>query len=659
MISSRLLSVEYLEDRTAPAVFGLPWRDATHLSLSFAPDGTPIAAHQSLLFQTLNRSFPDPSDWQREIIRAFETWAVQANISVGLTTDSGDPFGIAGLMQHDDRFGDIRIGAQSMSSDVLSVSVPPDPFFAGTLAGDVFLNTDVTFTKNNLFPIMLHEAGHVFGLEDSSDPTSVMYSRLNQQTKLSSSDIQAIQALYGVRALDANGSNDSFTAATQIDYSGLTPVYTGTTPLVAYGDRSTATDVDYFWVKPLTGYIGPVTFQLQTSGISFLNPQLDVYDQNLNLLGEAQSTPVFGDTISVHLAANNPLAQRYYIRVSSPRNDLFGIGRYAVAVTFDNLVINPTALPAVLRGPYDTLSQADLSQILSNPGDAFFNNDFHTNDTFLTSEALTGRAGYPANTRYDHVASLIDNLDADVFRIQAPQAVTGTPLVVTITLTQMPINGVLPIVSVYDANTNPISADVLLNGNGTYAVQASNLVAGTTYYLKVVASPWASQKVGNYSLVVDFVGVAASLPTIASGSLSATNPQAQDNLFVARSQLFQFVLDVDSGGVTTDAQVRLDLFNAAGQLVFTLACPAGETVSGTSVFLTPGQYLMRLSVVSGSGGSVPLLHYRLRGMNLSDPIGPAQQDPTMNTMYRCPDDPSCYCYPDGTRSSTPYYSSSG
>ena len=31
----------------------------------------------------------------------------------------------------------------------------------------------------------------------------------------------------------------------------------------------------------------------------------------------------------------------------------------------------------------------------------------------------------------------------------------------------MPVNGVLPVVSVYDANANPVSSEILLNGNGT------------------------------------------------------------------------------------------------------------------------------------------------------------------------------------------------
>ena len=64
MAKSRPPTVEYLEDRSAPAVFGLPWRDATHLTLSFTPDGTPIAGHRSELSEALSRRFPSPDAWR-------------------------------------------------------------------------------------------------------------------------------------------------------------------------------------------------------------------------------------------------------------------------------------------------------------------------------------------------------------------------------------------------------------------------------------------------------------------------------------------------------------------------------------------------------------------------------------------------------------------
>src|SRR5690349_20819214 len=107
------LTLEPLEDRAVPATFGVPWDDPRHLTLSFAPDGTAIAGHTSTLFQTLNAQMPTAA-WQRAVLQAFQTWAVHANINIGLVNDGGQPFGVAGATEHDPRFGDIRVGAQKM-----------------------------------------------------------------------------------------------------------------------------------------------------------------------------------------------------------------------------------------------------------------------------------------------------------------------------------------------------------------------------------------------------------------------------------------------------------------------------------------------------------------------------------------------------------------
>jgi hypothetical protein len=653
MAKSRFLTVESLEPRVVRSVLGLAWTDPTHLSLSFAPDGTPIAGDTSNLFQTLDSQFPTPASWQSLIAQAFQTWAVHTNVSVGLVGDSGAPFGVAGLMQGDPRFGDIRIGARPMSPDVMAITVPPDPYYSGTLSGDVILNSSANLNPGDLFDVALHEAGHALGLGDSTDPSSVMYPQVNPQANLSPGDIANIQALYGTPAPDPNGSDGTFATATPIS---TPPLYAGLTPLVAYGDRTSLADTNVFSVQPPLLYGGPVTIQLQTSGISFMQPRLEVFDQNENLLGEAQSTSVFGDVVSVQLANVNPF-ERYYIRVDSPAQSAFGTGRYAMSVTFDGLsLVNPASLPGILRGPYDSLGAGDIAGLLSNPLGVLFNSSLHTNDTFLTAEPLQTQPGYPANSHYDEVGSLIGPLGAEFYRIRAPQAPVGQSDVLTVSLTAMPVNGIVPVVSIYDAHTSPVPAQVLLNGNGTYLVQATGLTPGASYYLQVSAAPPPAGAVGNYAMVADFGGVPVQLQTFVGGTLGQSDPENDYNLYVAQTQLFQFVLSSSAAGTASGVSVLLQIYDSTGQLVFTLAGRVGETVSGASVLLTPGQYRVRFSVVNPNGVALPPITYSLNGASLSDPIGASPKDPTDEPMYPCPGDPSvmCYCYPDGTYHTTPY-----
>ena len=291
---------------------------------------------------------------------------------MGLVADNGAPFGVAGLMQGDPRFGDIRIGARPMSPEVMAITVPPDPYMSGTLSGDMILNSSADLNPSDLFDVALHEAGLALGLGESTDPTSVMYPVINPQATLSPSDIQNIQALYGTRAPDPNVQQhdrhrhpDQSTAALPRDDA-------------AGGLRRPRHALGY---RLLLGAAAPALLRAGHHPAPDLGDQLPAttscrsIDQNFKLLGEAQSTSDLGDIVSVQLPNVNPF-QQYYIEVDSPATDVFGIGRYALSVTYDGRsLVNPASLPAILRGPYDSLSAGDLAGLLGDAGDVLFNND--------------------------------------------------------------------------------------------------------------------------------------------------------------------------------------------------------------------------------------------------------------------------------------------
>src|SRR5207244_3728623 len=108
-------------------------------------------------------------------------------------------------------FGDIRIAARPRESntDGNLAGAAPFEYSGSTWTGDVILNSSVNFGVGNggaaydLYSVLLHEAGHVFGLDhNTADPQSVMREAYAYHTGLSASDVSALQALYGVREAD-------------------------------------------------------------------------------------------------------------------------------------------------------------------------------------------------------------------------------------------------------------------------------------------------------------------------------------------------------------------------------------------------------------------------------------------------------------------------
>ncbi len=607
------LALEALEHRLVPVTWGNPWPSAGPLTVSFVPDGTSTGGQPSNLFQALQAQYSSDS-WRYDILRALQTWALNANINFGVVADGGQPLGAAGRPQGDPRFGDLRISAQPFTSEVYALSSPFDPL-AGTWSGDIRINSNVAFAGGSiggvpppnpqpvdLYTTILQEAGHTLGLSNSDDPTSVMFETYEgARVGLGAEDIARIQALYGARQPDlyeGAGGNDTFASATPL--TGVTNSDGIVSWRVPRADLTTTGDVDVYQVQSPV-MVGGMIVRLERTGTSLVTPRVSVYDHARHLVATTQSTdPLSGDlTIQLDYVSPN---KAYYIKVEGAGGDVFDVGAYKLRVqslpwfsTVDDF------LP-------DSPTPSELPR-----------DDDHSNDTFATAEALpAGAAQASGQVGYTLTAKLREASDVDYYSVPAPAGTDGSHEL-TVLAWGVANGGLQPRVQVFDAAQNPVAGRALVNADGVLGFQIDAFVPGQTYVVRVDADG-----VGDYTLSLNFNAPAVSLDPWADRSLTASHSQETGSLDVHKTGLFRFQLEGD--GAAPNA-VALTIYGAGGQVVAQLTAPAGGA-SSVTLTLGPGTYTFAIAGQASGGTAFTGVNYRLRASRLSDPIGPQVDDPT-------------------------------
>jgi hypothetical protein len=598
------LSLQPLDERINPVVWNTPWADPGNITLSFAPDGTAINGSPSALNQEL-AAIPTAT-WQKEVLRAFQTWAAQAGMNVSVVADDGGAFGGVGPLQGDARRGDIRIGARSLGATELAITTPFDQF--GGWSGEVVLNTDKAFNlgaaagKYDLYTVFVQEAGHAFGLPNSTSTSSVMYTTYSGvKTGLSATDVTAIKSLYGARPADAlegafgNGTTATAKSLTFISNVGAlsgTDGTLGTNPFVAAGDLTSATDVDVYKVTSTGTSFG---VSLKTTGLSLLAAKVTVTNAFGMVVGTATATGPGKDlTVNVTGAA---AGATYYVKVEKA-DAAFAVGRYRLAVgsgTNAQTAVNDPVIAGLVK------------------------NDGHGNDIIYASTNL-GTQATAAGPRWDFSAraTLQDTTDVDFYTFKTG-ATPGAALIVSAWGTT--VGGVDPVITVYNAFKQVVAAEVLTNDAGAYVVQVKSPAANSTYYVKVAGDPKTGPKTGTYVLAADLRTAAVAPQRLSAATLTAAAPQSYADMTVYQYQLFHFALSTTTANPLVASAVRMTVRNAQGQVVYSLFANAGERVSG-DVMLAPGTYTVVVTAGTQLAGvSLPSLSYTLDGMIRSDPIG--------------------------------------
>ncbi|HEV3024592.1 MAG TPA: matrixin family metalloprotease, partial [Pirellulales bacterium] len=596
-------TIERLEHRYALTQFGVPWPVPQQLTYSFVPDGTLVEGSQpSNLFASLNDA-SGSTDWQAAVTQALQTWAAATNVNFTPVPDGGEALGAPGLVQGDPRFGDIRLAAAPLTPDVLALGTPFS-FSAGTLSGDIVLNSNYQFGEGpnaayDLCSVVLHEVGHILGVPDSTNPASVMYGQfLGVRTGLVPDDVNAVDAVYGARPLDA--SNQTMATPKFLSAGGES-----NSSAVVDAQLANSSDTHFYSLQVFDGE--NTTVLLHTTGVSLLEGQLTVYDGRGNVIGSAVSaSPNSGDLV-VHV--HNPCGNtRLLINVASATGGVFGVGAYRLVVAQGYTVPNN-----LLTGP--------VNQVRSHGDDG-------------GEYAGSWQAPQPPQYNYSFQSNLLAPLATRSAFVTVPPATGTGPMTLTATVWATQTGAASPLVTVYDRNGNVVASQVLANENGTYSVQVVGVAPGQVYNVTVGAANAAvgSKPLGIYHLTVDFSAAPVVLDTYASGTLTAAASQSFQVLQVNTSQFFHFLLTASTSPTTSGAPanvpvaVRLTIYDPLGNVVESVVDQAGSVLS-TTLFLTPGTYVFRFAAGTLANAPLPDTTFQLQGAELSDPIGPLPVNP--------------------------------
>lgn len=655
--------LECLQCRAMMTVESSAWDGASSLRLSFAPDGTPVGDQFSEADFIFSQSAAGVA-WQASVAQAFQIWAQYANINVGVVADSGDPLGTAGPVRGDTRFGEIRVAGIPMSGDTWAAAIAHDRLATGSWAGDLLFNTAAGWNQDpdDLLRVALHEAGHVLGLPHNTDPNSPMFQHGIPATLTpAASDIALLQQLYGTRQPDANelaAANDTIDKATRIRFSDASH-FTGATHLVHYGEISSPSDRDVFFLELPSNYTGLATFHVVSSGFSLLQYRIQLTDRDGNEIDLNESTEILGGDAAITVDANT-VDSKLYLHVEPIGDEFAQLGSYAVIVELDDNIAIPydeTLTKAQVAHRWfassaQSLTNLDVGSLAQASDDPVLNDDGGTDDNEINAPRVSPYVDSPLRRSAITIGSITSDADVDHFRFRSPRPGSSTAIGLLVQIDALENRGLIPRVQVLNELRQVVRHEILVNGNGQLLVWVANVAQNQDYTVRI-DSPDGQHAVGNYELTATFQVDKPERATLLTRELTGKKAEAQSALYVARPQLFSLALGATTSN-TTNGSVWANIYGENRRILATLATSVDSLRTVPALLLMPGTYYVQIGAELPSAQAADLLQVSLMGEGVTDPLGPPIIDTGSDPVFDCPEPGAEFCYPGGIKTPQPY-----
>lgn len=621
--------LQALEERRLLTVFGNAWPDQRDLAISFPADGVQVGDVANDLNVTLDAVAPR-QQWQELALRAYQTWAINADINIGLRNDFNTDFGVPGLTTQDPRFGEFRVGAFPQTG-VLASSVPFQAV-AGTYSGDLLLNSSQQWSMHDwadgvapdpatgheddrdVFTLLLHEAGNTLGLPDTVTDWTVMFGHYaGPKGALTAEDIDSIQSIYGARTdpyeLVDNGQMHVASLVTTppgIDLSANV--------IRTRGSLLSGSDVDYYKIVPASGH-DTATVRIRAEGISLVQSRIEVVDALGQVIQQADAQSVFQNDASVTLSG---LAgyDEVFVRVSPRDPDgVYAVGDYLLEVDYRDAAVQ--ALDPI-PGAYD----AGPDMLFGQYGLA--DAEIGDNDTLFNATEIEA-SPHTQGDRYEFESAVSSAADIDYFKIKAPANVQGK---LHVTLAGLDASGPDLRVSVVNGDGEKVGTAGYLRSDGTFVVEVAQPTPLEDYFVRVSVDPTSAVGVGDYIATAEYEAPSEQMHDLVSNTVSGDKDDFV-RWTAGVSKLYRFDLSSVSASVADAAGsgVKMTVYDAhTREPKMAVLSHAGVT-RGALAWLDQGEYIIRFTAVSIDGSAVNDLDYSVRVASVSDDMDDTPYDP--------------------------------
>lgn len=657
--SFRPLNLEQLENRSLFHSEEVSFLGFGSLTYSYAPDGTVVGNHESSLGSVFD-NVASRLQWQEAIAKAIQTWAVHANINIGLIQDNGAPSGVYGPTRGNEQYGDIRITGFEYGLDSYAEAVAESNRTAGAWAGDVFFNTKAPWSSLiDIESAALHEVGHILGLDHSTDPDSPMFEHgPNGKLQLTTQDIALLQAIHGQRELDPNEGdhgNDSIDRATDIKGSEndrtVLDGFRGDQVWIQFGDLHSSDDKDVYEIKMNRNYSGPVALEIRSSGLSLARLSAKITDRNGNLLTEGIFQGKQGGVVVLTLDQTNP-SDKYYLEVSSASDPFWTTGDYSITVADPNRLLRESRdIADWARKAHRWYHDSDRTkdgfsyQLLPTLDDGLSDDDGHSDDTLVGAVQVPMVLQSQTRIVYQMVGSISNLLDMDHYAVQLPDEIAALTEL-SIDVESLDIQGLVPRVTVLGENGIVLDSVPRINGFGQTQIIVPSVVPRQKIFVRIDSADVSNLfKTGSFALTLTLTNPTSPPPILIDAQLDVNNSLAEREWYIARPQLFAFSLLGQSTNAFGQGDIMLSVFDSNKVLIAGLVAPWNELRSTPGLFLDPGLYYLQ---VAGRGISTELEHLavQLRADQPSKPVGPILGSTSVKPLYLCPGSTTEYCYPN-------------